>query len=219
MLPAPLSRLQGLLDLRSGSVAARLSIWRAALALWTERPLLGYGPETFAVHFPQVFPAELVYYQGCDVTIDRAHNLWLDLAASTGLAGVVTFAWLCLTWVRLVWRDVRATQIGPSKAVGIAVIAAAAGHLADMQFSFETSATAAVFWLILALGLARNRREWPHPSEAVKRPYSPPITLAVTTLVIGMLSLFAIHQTQADMALWQAIQTNRPLALRLWQAS
>ena len=215
-LPGPLSRLHSMLDLSSGSAAARLAIWRAALALWAERPLLGYGLDSFAAQFPRVFPAELVYYQGRYVVVDRADNLWLDLAVNAGLAGVVAFVWLCLAWVRLVWRRVRTPRDWPSRALGIALIAAVAGHLADMQFSFEISATAAIFWLILALGigLARDGQEFAGLAWAGSQPVSSLALLVATALAVGLLGLLAMRQTQADMALWQASQTSRSLESR-----
>ena len=76
----------------SGSPAARLAIWRAALPLIADRPLLGYGPDGLQTAFQGVFPPELVYYQGRQVIVDRAHNLWLDLGMSAGLAGIIAFA-------------------------------------------------------------------------------------------------------------------------------
>jgi O-antigen ligase len=110
---APLAHLPGLDRLatltrtNAGSTAARLTIWRATLPLVIARPWLGYGPETMRPVFARVFPPQLVYYQGRHVTVDRAHNLWLDLGMSAGLAGIVAFGALLAGFGRMVWRGLR----------------------------------------------------------------------------------------------------------------
>ena len=62
-------------------------MWQATLRMIGDRPVLGYGPETYEVNFPRYQPAELSAYGASVVTIDHAHNLWLDIAAEKGLVG------------------------------------------------------------------------------------------------------------------------------------
>jgi O-antigen ligase len=81
-----------------------MTIWRAGLPLVAQRPWFGYGPETTRAVFATVYPPQLVYYQGRDVVVDRAHNLWLDLALPAGAAGVVTLGALLAATGRQVWR-------------------------------------------------------------------------------------------------------------------
>jgi O-antigen ligase len=102
-------RLATLGRIDSGSVAARLTIWQATLPLIAARPALGYGPETMREAFAPVSPPQLVYYQGRHTIVDRAHNLWLDLGMSAGLAGVITFAALLIGTVRLLQRGLKST--------------------------------------------------------------------------------------------------------------
>lgn len=84
------------------SATARLTVWRAMLPLIAERPIRGHGPETLRARFWQVYPPELVYYQGREVVVDRAHNLWLDLAFDQGLLGVVAFVAVLVAALALV---------------------------------------------------------------------------------------------------------------------
>lgn len=133
----------------TGSLGSRGTIWRATMALIAQQPFLGHGPETLAQAFTGVFPAELVYTQGRAVLVDRAHNLVLDTLATTGLAGLVTYGLLvgaCLvTGVRALLRSTDARH----RATLAACLAAAIGHLVEVQFSFEVLTTAAIFWVLL----------------------------------------------------------------------
>ena len=90
----------------AGSTAARLTIWRATLALIIRRPLLGYGPDALGLVFPNVYPPQLVYYHGRGIGVDRAHNLFLDWAVTTGLVGLLAELVLLMAFMRVGWRAV-----------------------------------------------------------------------------------------------------------------
>ena len=96
----PLERLASLHETDTGSTAARVTIWRASLHLIRQRPLLGHGPGTFAPAFARVYPPELIYYQGRQTMVDRAHNEWLNLGVEMGALGLVAALWLqAAVWI------------------------------------------------------------------------------------------------------------------------
>ncbi len=74
-----------------GSIAARWTIWQASLRLLWPRLWLGYGADTLELHFPSVYPPQLVYYQGRGVVVDRAHNWLLDWSLSYGVVATLLF--------------------------------------------------------------------------------------------------------------------------------
>jgi O-antigen ligase len=230
---APLAHLPGLDRLATltrtdaGSTAARLTIWRATLPLVTARPWLGYGPETMRTVFARVFPPQLVYYQGRHVTVDRAHNLGLDLGMSAGLAGVVAFGALLVGFGRLAWRGLWTASDRWERVMWAALAAAVAGHLTDLQFGFDLTASATVFWLTLALGASLGRglassvlsRAIPSRPTALL-PYSLP-----ALALLALIGLLCLRPLLADVAYWRSQETTRPLeerqtagvqAVRLW---
>jgi len=230
---APLAQLPGLERLAaltrtdSGSTAARLTIWRAVLPLIVARPWLGYGPETLRPVFDRIFPPQLVYYQGRRV-VDRAHNLWLDLGVSAGLAGIFSFAALLVGFGWLAWhrlftvgdRKGRLPRDQRDQALWASLTAAIAGHLADLQFSFTLTASATVFWLALALPipllLPSVREEKEGEAEKVGWFLIPP---ALATL--ALIYLVCLRPLLADCAYWQAQQSTRTQGERLaaaWRA-
>ena len=76
-----------------GSGAARLAIWQGSLRLLFERPFLGYGPEALLLVFPKVYPPELVYHQGREYLVDRAHTFPLDWSLTVGVLGLVAVSY------------------------------------------------------------------------------------------------------------------------------
>ncbi|NIN67859.1 MAG: tetratricopeptide repeat protein [Anaerolineae bacterium] len=211
-----LDRVATLTRTDEGSTAARLTTWRAALPLIRERPCLGYGPETMWTVFSRVFPPQLVYYQGRNAIVDRAHNVWLDLGMSAGAAGVVAFSALLALFGWGVWRGMRCASDQWEQVAWVSLGAAVAGHLIDLQFGFDLTASATVLWLTLALGAALGRGL----SSSISRggdsleatsliPYLPP---AVVAVALG--GLLCLRPLLADMAYWESLQASPSLEQR-----
>jgi O-antigen ligase len=216
-------RLAALTRTDAGSTAARLTIWRTSLDLISARPWLGYGPETMRPVFARVFPPQIVYYQGRHATVDRAHNLWLDLGMSVGLTGTAVFAALLAGFARLAWRGLRKSRERWQKVVWMALVASVAGHLADMQFSFDLTSSATIFWLALALGAAVSRTRSPDtlPPGSSASPRSLPLYLPPALAVLALVGLLCARPLMANAAYQRSLLGTRPLetarrAVRLW---
>jgi O-antigen ligase len=149
--------LRGLLLADAGSVAARRVIWRATLTLVGERPFLGHGLDSLAIQFLRVFPPELVYYQGRQVFVDRAHNWLLDTAVTLGVLGLLATLWLWGIVFWLGWRALRRAQTEGKqerRLLLLGCLAALAGHLTGNLFSFDVAPTAVTSWLLLGVVIA-----------------------------------------------------------------
>jgi putative inorganic carbon (HCO3(-)) transporter len=155
----------------AGSTAARLTTWQATLALIARRPLLGYGPDTLELVFPGVYPPQLVYYQGRGAGVDRAHNLFLDWAVTTGLVGLLAELLLLLAFLCVAWRAARQAADPGRRALLIACLAAAAANVAGNLVSFDVTATATARWALLALAAALTR---PGAGERPRQATQPP---------------------------------------------
>jgi Tfp pilus assembly protein PilF len=222
-----LARLAKLTNTREGSTAARLTIWQATLPLVAQRPWLGYGPETMRTVFARVYPPQLVYYQGRQVAVDRSHNLWLDLALSAGGAGLAAFLALLVGFCWLARRGLAGASDRWEATRWTALIAAVIGHLADVQFGFDSVASMTVFWLILALAATAplpaavaGERPEPAPQRSAWLPY-----IAPALLVLALIGLVCVRPLLADHAAWnsrqtihaaQARQAEAERSVRLW---
>ena len=216
-----LERVATLARTDEGSTAARLTIWQSTLPLIAARPWLGYGPETMQPVFSRVFPPQLVYYQGRHTTVDRAHNLWLDLGMSTGLAGTAAFATLLAGFVWLAWQGLRNGRDQWRRAIWAALAAGVAGHLVDLQFSFDLTASATIFWLALALGASVDRARDAPAAKSAAPPQALLLYIPPTLVVLVLTVMLCVRPLVADAAYQQSLQSVQSpeaaqRAVRLW---
>jgi O-antigen ligase/Tfp pilus assembly protein PilF len=137
-----------------GSTSARLTIWQGTVELIRQRPLLGYGADALEVVFPRVYPSELVYYQGRDFFVDRAHNLLLDWTVMAGIPGLLAFFLVLIMVVIVVGRALDRPQRPEKPALLIAILAAVLGNTANNLVSFDVTPTATASWLLMGMGVA-----------------------------------------------------------------
>lgn len=82
-------------DLRGG---ARLLLWRDSLRMARQRPLTGFGADTFGVEFPAFQSVELARAYP-DFYHESPHNIFLDALVSQGVPGLLLLAgFLGLGW-------------------------------------------------------------------------------------------------------------------------
>lgn len=142
----------------SGSGHSRIEIWRAAADLIGERPLLGWGADTFKLVFSRFAPAEWLRSGNDAQAAENAHNLPLQLAGTVGIVGALlcfaVFAWVAARSFKTVFaRAGDATRI----IVG-AFWAAAAGYLVHLMLGLSVVGTTFLLWMALAIVLAPTAR-------------------------------------------------------------
>src|SRR5207245_1243891 len=82
----------------------RADLWRAALRMFAQRPLLGFGPDNFR----HLYGA----YLGLQVWDERVHanNLYLELLADVGVLGAAAFALVVTPAIASLVRGLRASN-------------------------------------------------------------------------------------------------------------
>lgn len=80
------------------SLETRLNLWPATARQILDSPIIGYGPETFAVTFPAYAPARLNFTENLGDIFDHPHNELLDWAVQIGLPGMLAYVafWVLL---------------------------------------------------------------------------------------------------------------------------
>lgn len=74
----------------------RLYNWRAGLKAFQKRPLLGWGMDNYNVAYNKYFDANYLNDFRTGTYNDRAHNILIELMATTGLAGLITYLFIGL---------------------------------------------------------------------------------------------------------------------------
>lgn len=110
----------------AGSGAARLEIWRIALAAFRERPLLGQGPDMLGLVFTRLQTPAMWNLEWGRVA-DHAHSIYLHTLATRGLLGFLVGGACTAALVaglRAAWRGSEATR-APVAALAAALTALA----------------------------------------------------------------------------------------------
>ncbi|MFH1353140.1 MAG: O-antigen ligase family protein [bacterium] len=128
----------GLNRLDDPSVSSRIIGWKAAVVAIKNRPVLGYGPDTFADEVSKILPAEYERVTKKNANPGYAHNIFLDHLFSSGFLGFLCFLWLLAEFFR--------TAKNP------ALKTAVFGGLVFGFFHFWTLEMWLCFWVFLALG-------------------------------------------------------------------
>lgn len=139
--------------------SSRGYIWSRTIPLLKNCILIGYGADTFAYVFPQQdFLAKYYSYaEGFHITVDKPHNLYLQIFISNGLIALIAFLGICLFYLADSFRlyalrkEYRIEQI-----YGAAVMLAVVGYLAAGMFNDSVVSVAPMFWILLGVGCALN---------------------------------------------------------------
>jgi O-antigen ligase len=154
-------RLSSAWDLRAvSSTRDHLDLWTVAAHVAGDHPLLGTGQETFPDQFAQynrdVLPAERAAYFA-RFRIESPHNVYLGIAAGTGLPALAAYLAILATAAYALVRGARAAG-GELRLVLVGVLAAGAGHLVTDAFMSPDLTGTWLFWVLLgsAAGVAEN---------------------------------------------------------------
>jgi hypothetical protein len=131
----------------------RSALWRAAVALWRERPLLGIGPDNFRRRYEAVLSPTPDGQNYTDTRI-HANSLYFETLADLGLAGVAALAFLAFALVRLV-----RAHYATGSLLGLGASAAVAAFFVHGAFDYflEFTPLLGLFWLLLGLTAAAEQ--------------------------------------------------------------
>lgn len=156
LTPVPKYGFEGLERIGSG----RGYIWSRSLPMLRETLIIGQGPDTFALEFPQKdYRGKLNYMYDAYLIIDKPHNMYLQAALNNGL--LMLLAMLAVFGIYLA-RSAKTINRGNHNdlavIIEISIFAAVIGYLAAGLFTDSTVSVAPVFWLLLGLGFGVDGR-------------------------------------------------------------
>ncbi|MHB8132330.1 MAG: O-antigen ligase family protein, partial [Mobilitalea sp.] len=139
--------------------SSRGYIWSRSIPLLKNTIFVGYGPDTFAIYFPQNdFMGKFHAYNG-DMwqVVDKPHNLYLQVGLNTGIISLLALVSLFIVYIvrsaKLYFRSNYEDFV--SKA-GVATFVAVCGYLGAAFFNDSVVSVAPVFWVLLGQGISIN---------------------------------------------------------------
>lgn len=128
-------------------------IWRNAIKVGLQQPLIGVGPKNFREVCPTLPLLEIHDYPIREQCNLHTHNIYLEWFAETGLIGLALFISLVALWMK---TFIQAIQRNRQDAVMIGFFVFAVVFLWPIKTSasFFTNSVALPFWFMLGWGLA-----------------------------------------------------------------
>lgn len=119
--------------------SGRIWIWRHALSVLFDNPILGTGPDTFYYALgPEIQRASI---EAFNVTFDKAHNIFLQIAVCMGIPALLAY----LTYV--VSLFVSAVKKAFERPLLLAFGAAALSYMIQSFFCVEVPITTPLVWI------------------------------------------------------------------------
>jgi hypothetical protein len=155
MITAPTALFTGYEELAS----MRGYIWSRTIPILKKYVILGSGPDTFAIAFPQQDYLGLQRAGFGTALLTKPHNLYLQIAVQTGILSLIAFltfyGMYLVTSIRLYLRS-RYENIYAQLGVGIFI-----GSLSYMisGLTYDSNITTApIFWTLMGIGISINHR-------------------------------------------------------------
>ncbi len=174
----------------SGSVSTRFIAWHIAWDGFKERPLTGWGFDTFHILFNQHYNPQSLRFGPYETWFDRSHNTILDVLSMTGILGMIGFAAIFLALFYTSWRAFRKGWIDlPVSAVLVALPVA---YFIQNLFVFDHPAAFSMSYLLFALVIASTRGEFVGRKDTDEEVHlgtkhdAPLVSLSVIYLVAGV---------------------------------
>lgn len=138
--------------------SSRGYIWSRSIPMLKDAIILGQGPDTYPITYPQHdYMGKLKYLYSVDMVVDKPHNLYLQIALGTGvlslIALLVFWGWYFFYGLFIYIKH------GPNSITdysGVSILAGITGYLIAGLFNDSLVSVAPMFWLLLGIGLACN---------------------------------------------------------------
>lgn len=131
----------------------RMQITRDGLRMFKQKPLLGYGLDTF----PVIYPEFRSFYT--DVWINEAHNDYLQILIETGVLGFCVMLWFLWTMYSHAIKKLSAWPDDRNGVVTLAAMLGCTGILVHsfVDFNLHIPANAAIFYTLCTLAAMEPR--------------------------------------------------------------
>jgi hypothetical protein len=131
------ARIISISDVGAGTEGKRIRTWRDTLPLLMDRPLVGFGPDTFGLVYPKYESAKAAP----GLLWDKPHEETLGIAATQGIVGLLAYFWILITLVRAFWS-------GRHRRGAVALFGGWLAYQIGTQFNFSYIPTAVPLWIL-----------------------------------------------------------------------
>jgi O-antigen ligase/Flp pilus assembly protein TadD len=146
-----IARFKSAFNFSGGTVASRIEIWKAGLAMIKDRPLLGQGLDTYRLASEKYETFRYVKMVNGGTVADNAHNYLVHIAAGGGPLAAFFYFGFFIWLLANVWRYLLREAEESDKLVLVGVITAAISYLVTMLFGISITGGTAPFYALLGV--------------------------------------------------------------------
>lgn len=132
-------------------------IWARTIPLLKNHVILGSGPDTFALEFPNNDYVNSAYNGYLNQIVTKPHSLYLQIGVQTGVISMLAFlVFFMIYFVRsliLYWKHPLDTWLSQ---LGVGLMASMSGYMISGLTNDSTITYAPVFWGLMGVGIAVN---------------------------------------------------------------
>jgi hypothetical protein len=146
-------------DGRERFASSRGYIWSRTIPMLKDTVIIGHGPDTYAIEFPQYdYVGKLNSFPNHRMIVDKPHNMYLQIGINTGLMSLLALLALYLMYfidsMKIYFkRDINSFL----EYVGVGAFTGIMAYLAAGIFNDQIISVAPLFYSMVGLGLAVNR--------------------------------------------------------------
>lgn len=135
-------------------------IWSRSIPMLKDTFILGYGPDNFAIYFPQDdFVGKMNTGYNSRTVVDKPHNMYLQIGINTGVISLIALLILFLIYFvdsTKIYIKFRFSTL--EEYLGAGILTSIIGYLVAGMFNDHIISVAPIFWVLLGLGISINRR-------------------------------------------------------------
>lgn len=143
--------------LLSGSGSSRIAYWEAALRMFKDRPLFGFGPDGFGRYFGFYRTPQDVLRDGANSIADHAHGIVFEFLADGGIVLMTSWIIFNLFVAKKIFSVINSDKLSSSEIRNFAILASIwTGYLVQSLISIEHVALATIGYLIAGVIISNS---------------------------------------------------------------
>lgn len=142
------------------SVSNRGYIWSRSIPLLKDNIIIGKGPDTFALYFPQEdYVGKLIGFGRTNVLVDKPHNLYLQMGINTGILSMLAIISIFIMYmydsIKILFIKGRKIE-DEYKIFGKGIFFTFISFLITSLTNDSTLYVSPIFWTLLGIGVNSN---------------------------------------------------------------
>ncbi|MCE5299376.1 MAG: O-antigen ligase family protein [Spirochaetia bacterium] len=181
-------RSKSLFSMNGITMTPRVYIWKSALMMYRDYPVLGTGLDTFQVMFPYYrFP---IYWQlEWNGTPEKTHNIFLQVLATQGIVGMSMYLLMFTAFFKKSFNLIFGERNITRRYLVFGVFMGALGYIIQGLFNYTVLAYGMMFYLAIGLVIAMDSVPKKTYSAAVPALLGRNFGLTAGVIIASMLTL------------------------------